>query len=132
MTHIGKIVLIKYEKYKRITHIWGRKTIHNNKNDVEMVINSSSDIEKSHTNSVGIWREPILTKKSYKIYTTKKEGYKLIGYVFWDFMMNRLYYNKYYMTKRDIEKSILNLYNHLCVKEIYINLDETDEGFTIG
>jgi hypothetical protein len=132
MTHIGKIVLIKYEQYKRITHIWGRKTIHNTKNDVEMVVNTPSYVEKYRVNFDGNWKEHFLTKKSYKIYTTKKEGYKLIGYVFWDFVMNRLYHNKYYTNMRCIEKSNLNRYNHLTVKEIYINPDETDEGFTIG
>jgi hypothetical protein len=127
MTHVGKIVLLKYDSFKRITHIWNRKTIHNNKNDIDNILNS----ELSNIYFIGR-KERKITKKSYKIYIDYKEEYKKIGYVFWDCFMNRLYYNKYYQTKNDILKSNINSCNNVEIKEIYINPDETDLGYTIG
>jgi hypothetical protein len=126
MTHIGKIVLLKYDEYKRITHYWGRKTIHNNKNDLNNILNST--VEKYKVNDV----EHKIIKKSYKVYIDYKEGCKKIGYVFWDFYMNRLYHNKYYQYKNDIFKSNINNCNYVEIKDIYINPDETDLEYLIG
>jgi len=127
MTHVGKIILLKYDNYKRITHTWNRKTIHNNKKDLNNVLNSKLDtfyFLKGNQHDI--------LKKSYKIYIDYKEGYRKIGYVFWDFYMNKLYYNKYYTSKISIKKSGINQCNHVEIKEIYINPDEEDTGFTIG
>jgi hypothetical protein len=125
MTHVGKIVLLKYDYHKRITHIWGRKTIHNNKNDIDNVLLCTTEFPLYA-------KKQEIIKKSYKVYLDYKEGHKKIGYVFWDFYMNRLYHNKYYQHKNDIFKSSINNYNNVEIKDIYINPDENDSGYSIG